>query len=134
LPTIYILYKMDGLNVIANINCDDYDDYDDCELDATTITFKFYVNDVHFADMLLSEPHMFTSYDYCEIIGAENSNKCLDFCTSNGNVSIIRTHTDIIFDIGKFGAGGDGSISIIVPIESCRQAFLNVVKWREMFE
>jgi hypothetical protein len=125
---------MEGLNVTAIFDRDD-PQYDDGELYGTTVTFNFFMKDALIASMFLSEPHMFSSQDYLEIIETSKVIKNLDFCNSNGDVSISRTQTNIIsFNVSKCGAGGDGSILISAPIENCREAFLEVARWHARFE
>ena len=125
---------MEGLTVTTTFDRDDPQN-DEGELYGTTVTFKFFVNETQFGDMFLSEPHMFTSHDYLEMINAALLSKPLDFCNSNGGVSITRTPTSTLsFEVSKFGAGGDGGITIKVPLERCRQAILDVAAWRAKFE
>jgi hypothetical protein len=129
---------MEGLTVTTTFDRDD-PQHDEGELYGTTVMFKFFVNETQFGDMFLSEPHMFTSHDYLEIINenvvAALLSKPLDFCNSNGGVSIIQTApSTLAFKVSKFGAGGDGGITIKVPLERCRQALLDVAAWRAKFE
>ena len=118
---------MEGLSVTVVFDRDD-PGFDDGELFGTTAKLCFFLNDTLFADMLLTEPHMFSSQNYLSF-------NCLTFCDSNGGVSITRKSVDtLLFEVSKFGAGGSGEISIKAPIEACRQAFQDLAKWRKTFE
>ena len=48
---------------------------------------------------------------------------CLEFCESNGLVSLASDGEEVTFDVAKAGSGGDGSITITVPFASCAEAF-----------
>ena len=52
----------------------------------------------------------------------------LDFCTSNGNVSVSSSKGMITFEVSKHGAGGDGAITVTAPVAACRDAIEVVEK------
>ncbi len=53
----------------------------------------------------------------------------IDFCNSNGTVAIFSDGKAISFEVSKYGAGGDGSIEVTIPIDECREAIEHV--WGE---
>ena len=55
------------------------------------------------------------------------------FCDSNGHVDIVANeYFGVSFSVGKFGAGGDGVIDIILPFEVCRDALVQSLESRRL--
>ena len=74
----------------------------------------------------------------------------LTYCDSNGGVEIVSfgRGKSVKFSVGKYvcfckreplltedryGAGGDGELTVEVPFESCLLAFTAAVNWRRNF-
>lgn len=50
----------------------------------------------------------------------------ITFCDENGFVGLDSDGKDVKFSTTKMGAGGDGGITITVPLSACREAILFV--------
>jgi hypothetical protein len=50
------------------------------------------------------------------------------YCRSNGNVEIHTDNGETIFNVRKSGAGGEGSISVVVKNCDCIDAFEKVIE------
>lgn len=70
-----------------------------------------------------SEPDLVTKEEWQKLFDKQDCN--LIFCDSNGIVSISQKTAQVTFDVSKYGAGGDGAISITVDHASCATAFVN---------
>lgn len=61
----------------------------------------------------IEEPYMFGNDKWQRLLNGENV--IMNFCSSNGEVSITGDTKLVYFNVAKYGAGGDGNISVRVP-------------------
>ena len=57
----------------------------------------------------------------------------LDFCPSNGTVGLGVKDDTAHFEVAKYGAGGDGCITVSVPLAAARPALLAAADHRRSY-
>lgn len=104
------------------------------ELEFTTAKIQFFLAEMRIITMDLCKPHMLTSQKYVNMtIPGKHT---LVFCDSNGGVCVTRdepTNT-FKFDVFRYGCGGDGGITINIPIHVCEPLFKALSEWRLKYE
>lgn len=127
------LIKSNYTQTVKLIVQEEKDEDDDNIID---LIFRFEINTVHHNTSVNTsvcftylEPRMYDSKRWTQfmISAFERKDDELRFCSSNGNVGISVHLDDIIFDVGKFGAGGDGSGTFRIPFENCKSVFFQAI-------
>jgi hypothetical protein len=96
------------------------DEYDEDDEDNHYIKFLFKIKNDFETTVLLNEPYMYNKEDWTNLY---NGNKVtMDFCDSNGCVNLVSDGTFIFFYVCKMGAGGDGSITMKVTLDNCKES------------
>ncbi len=99
------------------------EDEEDYSID---IEFTFSIVEYNFKTIIaICEANLCPRHDWISLYNGEK--RILEFCNSNGNVFIKsyknKEHISMLkFEVAKYGAGGDGCITINVPLENCKEA------------
>ncbi len=114
------------MNIIFSTTKVWVDEGEDSPITCFTITFDYLPG---FKIVIsLHEPEICSKEDYAKL--AAGGNVSLEFCDSNGGVSIDCCNKIVKFTVSKFGAGGDGEIEVEIPYESCKDALVEFYMWR----
>ncbi len=89
------------------------------------IEFDVRVLGLQVAVVRFEDPDSASAGDWNALLRPEGHT--IEFCNSNGVVAVSSDGQTITFEVGKYGAGGDGTINVPIPIEACRAA-INSVK------
>lgn len=82
--------------------------------DSFIAKFSLHVKDVQFCSFYIFEPEMLSKQEYLDF--SEGKLEELNFCDSNGNVSMTWTDKNTIkCEVSRFGAGGGGSSICYLP-------------------
>ena len=83
----------------------------------TGLIVTFTIENIDFGleiEINITEPRMFTKQDYRDFLDAKRYD--LTYCDSNGEVNIYWQGVNAVFTVSKYGAGGDGSINVKLPM------------------
>jgi hypothetical protein len=92
------------------------------------VKFYFTYSNVTF-EVFLTDFSVINKKDWENLINCVEFNKYCDlnFCNSNGNVSISTKNNFTTFSVSKYGAGGDGAINFKLENNLCLDAFKQVL-------
>lgn len=94
---------------------------DPTEVDSVKVIFMFAGISV---TATYSDPNGADANDWLSLLGSKNTE--IVFCNSNGNVGVGLKDGVVYFEVGKYGAGGDGDIVIQAPQSYCAPAIKEI--------
>jgi hypothetical protein len=106
------------LSAKFTLDCCEDSDCEDENLETLELEIKTGVLTI---EMTISEPNLCSKNAYERLANGKDVE--LPFCDSNGIVIISQTNKIVEFQVGKYGAGGDGNIKVQLPFSECETAF-----------
>ncbi len=123
-------YKTEFLKFIHQILMSQLTSIITFDNDDFIVTFSFLTHNPHLnISIVLSDFSVITKNDWQRLVTSTENNEIftLNFCTSNGNVSICTKIGFTYFTVGKYGAGGDGEMTFKLENKLCIDAFKTVL-------
>lgn len=120
------------LKVLYGEEEDFIENSDDCKIFKTpTFHIKFVTSCGVVIKISIEEPYMFGNNKWQRLLNEENI--IMNFCSSNGEVSIACDTQLVFFNVAKYGAGGDGDISVRVPHSDIKEILSEMVEEIEKY-